>query len=108
MHVTLRHHPQVMLGFINEWQEKLGVKIICSQVRYLDITLPDESSSSAFLVSPASLSVSSVDVPCGSVICYLNIPSLFQICCFSALSYHLLGNRANGHRWASGPGPAHS
>ena len=21
-----------MLGFINEWQEKLGVKIICSQV----------------------------------------------------------------------------
>lgn len=23
---------QVMLGFINEWQEKLGVKIVCSQV----------------------------------------------------------------------------
>lgn len=26
-------HAQVMMGFISEWQEKLGVKITCSQVR---------------------------------------------------------------------------
>lgn len=25
---------QVMLGFIKEWQDKLGVKIVCSQVRH--------------------------------------------------------------------------
>ncbi len=24
---------QVMMGFIDEWQEKLGVKIVCSQVK---------------------------------------------------------------------------
>lgn len=24
---------QVMMGFIKEWQDKLGVKIVCSQVR---------------------------------------------------------------------------
>ncbi len=28
-----RHILQVMHNFINEWQEKLGVKIVCSQVK---------------------------------------------------------------------------
>lgn len=29
--LAINYQPEVMLGFINEWQEKLGVKIICSQ-----------------------------------------------------------------------------
>jgi mannose-1-phosphate guanylyltransferase len=27
----LFHHLQVMMGFIAEWEPKLGVKIVCSQ-----------------------------------------------------------------------------
>lgn len=30
---------QVMMAFINEWQEKLGVKIVCSQVRIISTSI---------------------------------------------------------------------
>jgi mannose-1-phosphate guanylyltransferase len=30
--LAINYQPEVMMGFINEWQEKLGVKITCSQV----------------------------------------------------------------------------
>lgn len=29
--LAINYRPQIMMDFINEWQEKLGVKIVCSQ-----------------------------------------------------------------------------